>query len=332
MNTAHDATLQLDYDDWSKNDDGLIAQSSAHATIVDFVELLDVKPGYSVLEIGTGTGYSGALLSLMAGPDGRVETMDVVPELVDRASKRYAKKGFDNVRAHCADGFAGYPAGSPYDRVVAWASAEVVSDAWVHQTRPGGALVVPVKYADVATARAMLRCDITDGRPTNGTLRRGGFIDMAAHVVTDFGLPVRHSDATHQLPDGEHAWLSASALRENPEHASATLAKFMTDAGTPTNWSVPQQHAQDFAAYVMATADNPGAICTVTDIGQGVITNTGAALVNRTGTVTTLGAPDAAQQFAELHTAWEQTGRPGLDSFTVSFHHQPDGWAVRASV
>jgi protein-L-isoaspartate(D-aspartate) O-methyltransferase len=94
-----------------------------------------------VLEVGTGSGYQAAVLGQLAA---RVDTVEVVPELATRAAHVLHKVGCMNVHVHLADGWQGWPAGAPYDRIVVTAAPDVLPGLLLDQLRDGGLLVVPV--------------------------------------------------------------------------------------------------------------------------------------------------------------------------------------------
>jgi protein-L-isoaspartate(D-aspartate) O-methyltransferase len=104
-------------------------------------EALDLDGDERVLEIGTGSGYQAAVLCQLAH---HVESIEVVPELGQRAARILAEMGCTNVRVHVGDGWKGYPEGAPYDRIVVTAAPDEVPPALVEQLAEGGLLVVPV--------------------------------------------------------------------------------------------------------------------------------------------------------------------------------------------
>ncbi len=122
---------------------GVMATSSSSGRLVmaRMVDLLELRPGMRVLEIGTGSGYNAALLTHIVG-DGMVTSVEVDDELAEHALAALAATGYE-VNVVTGDGTHGYPSGAPYDRVVATAAVHTVPYAWVEQTRPGGSLVVP---------------------------------------------------------------------------------------------------------------------------------------------------------------------------------------------
>lgn len=116
---------------------------SQPSIVADMVDALDVRPGQSLLEIGTGTGWNAALLAHRVGEHGRVVTIEVDPRLAQDARRALTSAGYHPL-VITGDGLTGYPPGAPYDRVICTASVrEVVPRAWLDQLRPGGRLVTP---------------------------------------------------------------------------------------------------------------------------------------------------------------------------------------------
>jgi protein-L-isoaspartate(D-aspartate) O-methyltransferase len=106
---------------------------------------LGAGEGDRVLEIGTGTGYLSAVLSRLSR---RVYTLDRFRTLVTAAQSRLASLRIENVTSIFADGTAGWPDKSPFDRIVATASAPSVPPAFVEQLSTTGVLIMPIGPAD----------------------------------------------------------------------------------------------------------------------------------------------------------------------------------------
>lgn len=104
-------------------------------------EALHLTGRERVLEIGTGSGYQAAVLSRLAGV---VDSVEVVPELADRARGILGAIGCKNVQVHVGDGWAGWPPNAPYDRIVVTAAPEIMPAALVTQLAEGGLLMAPV--------------------------------------------------------------------------------------------------------------------------------------------------------------------------------------------
>lgn len=102
---------------------------------------LELTENDRVLEVGTGSGYQAALLAMLAR---HVTSVEIVPQLADRAARTLAELGYDNVDVVRANGSLGWPRGAPYDAIVVAAAAPDVPPALVAQLADGGRLVLPV--------------------------------------------------------------------------------------------------------------------------------------------------------------------------------------------
>ncbi len=104
-------------------------------------EALDLRPDAVVLEVGAGSGYAAAILSLLAR---RVVAVERLPELADQARERLAALGCANVEVHLGDGTRGWPAAAPFDAILVSAGSETVPPALLDQLAVRGRLVIPV--------------------------------------------------------------------------------------------------------------------------------------------------------------------------------------------
>lgn len=117
------------------------SSSSTPSTLAEMLYDLDAAPGMRVLEVGTGTGYSAGLL---AARGCRVTSIEVDPQLADRARENLDAAGFgDLVEVITGDGTHGYAAAGPYDRIQVTAGVRRVPPAWIEQAAPGAVIVLP---------------------------------------------------------------------------------------------------------------------------------------------------------------------------------------------
>ena len=117
---------------------------SAPHMVAIMCELLDLKEGMKVLEIGTGSGYHAAIVAELVGKDGKVITIERIPELAKRAEKTLKELGYDNVIVIVGDGSEGYKDEAPYDRIYVTATAPEVPPPLIDQLKEGGKMVIPI--------------------------------------------------------------------------------------------------------------------------------------------------------------------------------------------
>ena len=104
-------------------------------------EALQLQPGQRVLEVGTGSGYQTALLASLGV---KLTSVEVIPELAQRAARTLQEQGFTGIDLQIADGARGWPAAAPFDAILVAAAPAVVPKALLEQLAPGGRLVIPV--------------------------------------------------------------------------------------------------------------------------------------------------------------------------------------------
>jgi protein-L-isoaspartate(D-aspartate) O-methyltransferase len=104
-------------------------------------DLLQAKPSDRVLEIGTGSGYQAAVLSLLAR---EVYSIEIVAELGKSAALTLSRLGYANVTTRIGDGYQGWEEHAPYDAIIVTAAPNHIPLALIAQLKPGGRLVIPV--------------------------------------------------------------------------------------------------------------------------------------------------------------------------------------------
>ena len=119
--------------------------NSQPSTVKKMLAWLDAKPGDMVLDVGSGSGWTTALLSYIVGSKGYVYAVEKVPELVTFGRKNNKKLGIKNVKFFEAGESYGLPEHAPFDRILVSASAENLPHELIEQLKPGGKLVIPVK-------------------------------------------------------------------------------------------------------------------------------------------------------------------------------------------
>lgn len=105
------------------------------------IAALAIEQGNRVLEVGTGSGYTAAVMSRLAA---RVVTTDRYKTLVEQARQRFEALGIGNVIVRHADGSGGLPNEGPFDRIVAWAAFDSLPRFLLDQLSSGGIVIAPI--------------------------------------------------------------------------------------------------------------------------------------------------------------------------------------------
>lgn len=119
---------------------------SQPTTVRMMLEWLEPQPGNKVLDVGSGSGWTSALLAHLVGSRGKVFAVERIPELVHFGRQNVAKLNFRNVKFFKAGKKFGLQPHAPYDRILVSASASKLPQELLDQLKPDGKLVIPVGY------------------------------------------------------------------------------------------------------------------------------------------------------------------------------------------
>jgi protein-L-isoaspartate(D-aspartate) O-methyltransferase len=117
-------------------------QTISQPYVVGFMtQELEVQPDHKVLEIGTGSGYQAAVLSLLAR---QVYTIEIVAPLAEQARETLQALGYRNIEVRTGNGYLGWPEQAPFDRIMVTAAPDEMPGALVQQLKIGGIMAIPV--------------------------------------------------------------------------------------------------------------------------------------------------------------------------------------------
>ena len=117
-------------------------------TVAFMLEQLQPKAGDNILDVGSGSGWTSALLAQIVGSNGKITAMEIIPELKEFGEKNVAKYNFikkGTVQFICTDGSRGYKEGAPFNRILASAAGDEIPRAWKEQLKIKGRIVAPVR-------------------------------------------------------------------------------------------------------------------------------------------------------------------------------------------
>ena len=137
-------------------------------------DLMKLKAGDRVLEIGTGSGYQAAILAEVASS---VYSIEIIEPLGKEAGERLRSLGYRNVKTRVGDGYYGWPEAAPFDAIMVTAAASHVPPPLIRQLKPGGRMVIPLG-TQFMTQSLMLVEKKPDGSVTSRQLLPVAFVPL----------------------------------------------------------------------------------------------------------------------------------------------------------
>ncbi|MEV8060943.1 methyltransferase domain-containing protein [Streptomyces antimycoticus] len=301
---------------------GSTIHRSNPAVIHRELRALDVQEGMRVLEIGTGSGYSGALLSQLVGDEGRVVSLDISAFLAKWANRINDERGLTNIDCRPADGQLGWPEDAPYDRIIAWATPPLLPATWMDQLAADGSVVVPLPLAQLPHTTAVARISIQaqDRQPAVTEVVHGGYTEMVAQSKSDEDVPGRWVDWLDYHP--ETRWIS-TAWRQQDTHRSYGAHDALQALAAEHRYTEPYPHVPagpKWYTLVAALAATGDPHLTIAGIDGGFALGHSspggrAALLHKENNLIIADAPDSPS-LAALRSWLEQWRREGTAHLT----------------
>jgi protein-L-isoaspartate(D-aspartate) O-methyltransferase len=260
------------------------------------LELLDLAPGMSVLEIGTGSGYNAALIRELVGSYGTVVSVDNDPTLVSEAQDRLAAVGYGDVQVVASDGYFGMAEGAPFDRVVATVGCVDVAPAWLDQLAPGGFCLVPLQHDGW---HPLTRVDQQAGDIFGVVVGRAGFVAIQGRQAGRAPWP--RAGRLGPRPDVEWAALPAALaqdlLPEPGREATGSLAM----------WDL---------SYLLALEDRRTAfLLSLAESDSSAVVDAGGGRIGWAGT----GGGALRDRILEVADRWVALSRPKVGDYRSTF-------------
>jgi len=153
-------------------------QTISQPYIVAFMsELLELKGGESVLEIGTGSGYQTAVLAQLAA---HVFSIEIIPALGARAGQLLERLGLANIEIKIGDGFFGWEEKAPFDAILLTAASPRIPEPLWRQLREGGRLILP--QGEEGKAQKLIRYRKSAGRPVAEEITGVIFVPLTGEI------------------------------------------------------------------------------------------------------------------------------------------------------
>jgi protein-L-isoaspartate(D-aspartate) O-methyltransferase len=127
------------------DDDHIPSTISQPSFVLRMLDMLQLRPGHTVFELGAGSGWNAALMGHLVGPEGHVYSLEIIPEVAKMAAATVEALGIKNVSIIAGDGGEGYAARAPYDRAIFTAGAYDLPHHFYEQMKDGSLLLVVIK-------------------------------------------------------------------------------------------------------------------------------------------------------------------------------------------
>ncbi len=281
-----------------------VSSSTKPDLMVRMLEILDVRDGHRVLEIGTGTGYNAALLAHRLGDD-RVFSVDVDDQLLDLARQRLAAAGFHPTLL-TVDGVHGLAQHAPFDRIIVTCSVPAVPWKWAEQLTPDGSILVDLKLAISAGNLVHLH--------RAGDRLEGHFTSRwAAFMAMRSGPALLPTPRAEPAPDGTSRHTDAPAEPWNTASIAWFLAQLRLPPETAFTYNLDPA-TRTPVATTFSTPDGSWARVDLTD-----------------STVTEAGATPLWSAVEWAYAQWIDAGRPSWDrlGLTVTANGAHQVWLDR---
>lgn len=266
-----------------------VSSSTKPDLMARMLEILDVRDGQRVLEIGTGSGYNAALLTHRLRDD-RVFSVDLDAGLVDPARDRLASIGHHPTLV-TRDGSEGLAEHAPYDRIIATCSVPTVPRSWYEQLVPGGLVLVDIKVGTGAGNLVLLR--------RRGDRLEGRFTQRWAAFML-----MRHTSDPGQitaLPTFEGAHTRGTRVPPNPWHDNLVVWFLAHLAGLPAGTRYGMRFDPDTREATAGTLTAP-------DGSHAFVMHEPAP--SGSWSVTESGPTSLWEAVERAHGLWEQHDRP----------------------
>ena len=312
-----------------RNPSGVALSSSSQPAIMALMlEQLQLEQGMKVLEVGAGTGYNAALLSVLVGRRGRVVSVDVDPEIA-RGARRGLRAGGYRASIVVGDGREGFSDWAPYDRIIITASSDSVPVAWFEQLKPNGLLEVPLRLSATGAQAIPLLSKTRDGFHSTGLIA-GGFMPLRAEG-DDSAAWLRRpavvaSDSTGdaETPIRE---LAGEAVRTLSPRAKRRLLAISLGDGRQRSLGL-RANSSALTLFLSVTVPRRQLVTTAPGFGIGVITRDGGSLAliepsfarhkNTIGSLRAFGSQEAAELLLSHVGEWDRRGRPAESELAIT--------------
>jgi protein-L-isoaspartate(D-aspartate) O-methyltransferase len=297
-----------------ESDGTAVSSSSQPSMMALMIDQMRLQKGHNVLEIGTGSGYNAAIMTVLVEPGGHVTTIEVDPQLAEHARDALQRARMSRVLVVEGDGAAGYAPRASYDRILATAGIWEVPPAWVKQLKPRGMIVAPLWFeSGQYSAAFQLQPDGTLYSQRNLPC---GFVHLRG-LAAGPTLDMRVGSGSLAISSGQLNRVDAVALQMllNADAQEGHLGRVLSSSDITYSLlpflalHLPEEDV--FATYGVLSDQQPFGI---EGYGFAVLAKGSACFVSTRGEgkVQVFGGADTLLAVQDAISAWEAAGRPSV--------------------
>lgn len=302
--------------------------------VASLLTLAELREGHNVLHIGTGTGFTAALINHIIGADGHITSLELERDIAKNAGNALLRAGFPAVNVVHTDGTSGYAPRAAYDRIIANVGIWDVPLVWKRQLKPGGIIATPI-WLDGLQVSAAFRLQ------PDGTLYAEGIKpSMFVYMRGQNGMPAfrrRVGSSALTLLTDDIARIDLAALHvllsqdyEPTNHLTVSLESAEYWYGVLPYIAINEPDEDIFALY--SIDHNRTAYGGMDGEGFAYFTPASACFVPYygVGNTHTFAGSDAFIEVEKLINQWTDCGRPGLDQLRLRLIPREQGISTLA--
>ncbi|MEO0562924.1 MAG: methyltransferase domain-containing protein [Chloroflexota bacterium] len=314
--------VYVDQPVYTRNDErgGFVGGSDQPSQIADLLTLAALEERLNVLEIGTGTGHSAALISEIVGANGHVTTMEIDRETAEGARDALQRGRHGEVNVVHADGAGGYAQRASYDRIISTVAIWDVPEAWIRQLRPNGLIVTPI-FLDGLQVVGAFRLQ-SNGELYSDAIRSCAFVSILGaaqppmqHLYMGGGSALRLYSNEVRTIDSARLHLLMSHDAERCHMGAAPSERDYWDGFAP----FLMMHVPPAYEFVCYAVEGDKLVYGLAGRGFALITQGGASFVNaqELGDTHCFGGVDAFLEVDRVYGEWEALGSPTIDTMRI---------------
>jgi protein-L-isoaspartate(D-aspartate) O-methyltransferase len=288
------------------------SSTSMPALVAQMLELLRLRPGHKVLEIGAGTGYNAALMAEVVEDHSQVVTLDIQTDVVEQCRRLLAEAGYGDIQVLERDGFFGASEEAPFDRIVATVGLFDISPHWADQLTNEGEMLLPLYQGGSCP---LIRVHKENGRLVGKVVGASGFMPIQGKMSQDSSDLYRTWVDEVEEVERRPGWDLGKGMVA-PRYDFWFFLSASDSRGMLLPISVPDE-GSTWTDWTFGLRDGRSRV--IVGVDEIVLVGRAELLLDR---------------LEELRDRWEGAGRPAAGDFVIEFvpkgDHipEPDGMVV----